>query len=138
MPVAARANDMYPKKLLYKLLSDKYYTHATPTLFNAGTINHTLSSCYLLSVDDSLENIYGRLTDISKISKFSGGVGIHVSQVRAQGSVIASTIGRSEGLVPMLRVFNESTKELLSFFCDNKLFILEVSILLSEILLLLT
>ena len=94
----------------YKLLSDKYYTHATPTLFNAGTINHTLSSCYLLSVDDSLENIYGRLTDISKISKFSGGVGIHVSQVRAQGSVIASTIGRSEGLVPMLRVFNESTK----------------------------
>ena len=94
----------------YKLLSDKYYTHATPTLFNAGTINHTLSSCYLLSVDDSLENIYNRLTDISKISKFSGGVGIHVSQVRAQGSVIASTIGRSEGLVPMLRVFNESTK----------------------------
>lgn len=94
----------------YRLLSDKYYTHATPTLFNAGTINHTLSSCYLLSVDDSLENIYQRLTDISKISKFSGGVGIHVSQVRAQGSVISSTIGRSEGLVPMLRVYNESTK----------------------------
>lgn len=94
----------------YKLLSDKYYTHATPTLFNAGTINHTLSSCYLLAVDDSLENIYQRLTDISKISKFSGGVGIHVSQIRAQGSVISSTIGRSEGLVPMLRVYNESTK----------------------------
>lgn len=94
----------------YKLLSLKYYTHATPTLFNAGTINHTLSSCYLLSIDDSLTNIYDRLSDISKISKFSGGVGIHVSQVRAQGSVIASTIGRSEGLVPMLRVFNESTR----------------------------
>lgn len=94
----------------YRLLSQKYYTHATPTLFNAGTINHTLSSCYLLSIDDSLDNIYSRLTDISKISKFSGGVGIHVSQVRAQGSVIASTIGRSEGLVPMMRVFNESTK----------------------------
>lgn len=94
----------------YRLLSQKYYTHATPTLFNAGTINHTLSSCYLLSINDSLDNIYSRLTDISKISKFSGGVGIHVSQVRAQGSVIASTIGRSEGLVPMMRVFNESTK----------------------------
>ncbi len=94
----------------YKLLSDKYYTHATPTLFNAGTINHTLSSCYLLSVDDSLDNIYKRLTDISKISKFSGGVGIHTSMVRAYDSVISSTIGRSEGLVPMLRVFNESTK----------------------------
>lgn len=94
----------------YELLSKKYYTHATPTLFNAGTINHTLSSCYLLSIDDNLENIYGRLSDIAKISKFSGGVGIHVSQVRAQGSVIGSTIGRSQGLVPMLRVFNESTK----------------------------
>ena len=94
----------------YELLSDRYYTHATPTLFNAGTINHTLSSCYLLSIDDSLDNIYTRLSDISKISKFSGGVGIHVSQVRASGSVISSTIGRSEGLVPLMRVYNESTR----------------------------
>ncbi len=94
----------------YKLMSDRYYTHATPTLFNAGTINHTLSSCYLLAIDDNLDNIYSRLTDISKISKFSGGVGVHMSQVRASGSVIASTIGRSEGLVPLMRVFNESTR----------------------------
>ena len=94
----------------YQLLADRYYTHATPTLFNSGTINHTLSSCYLLSIDDSLSNIYSRLTDISKISKFSGGVGVHMSQVRASGSVIASTIGRSEGLVPLMRVFNESTR----------------------------
>lgn len=94
----------------YRLLADKYYTHATPTLFNAGTINHTLSSCYLLSIDDSLDSIYSRLTDISKISKFSGGVGVHMSQVRASGSVISSTIGRSEGLVPLMRVFNESTR----------------------------
>lgn len=94
----------------YRLLSERYYTHATPTLFNAGTVNHTLSSCYLLSIDDSLDNIYSRLTDISKISKFSGGVGVHMSQVRASGSVIASTIGRSEGLVPLMRVFNESTR----------------------------
>ena len=94
----------------YRLLSDRYYTHATPTLFNAGTINHTLSSCYLLAIDDSLENIYTRLTDISKISKFSGGVGVHMSQIRASGSVIASTIGRSEGLVPLMRVYNESTR----------------------------
>jgi len=94
----------------YKLLADGYYTHATPTLFNAGTINHTLSSCYLLAIDDSLDNIYSRLTDISKISKFSGGVGVHMSQLRASGSVIASTIGRSEGLVPLMRVYNESTR----------------------------
>lgn len=97
-------------KELYMILSDKYYTHATPTLFNAGTVNHTLSSCYLLSVDDNLDNIYKRLHDISKISKFSGGIGIHVSMVRANNSVIGSTIGKSQGLVPMLRVFNESTK----------------------------
>lgn len=95
---------------LYNTLSNKYYTHATPTLFNAGTVNHTLSSCYLLSIDDNLDNIYKRLHDISKISKFSGGIGIHVSMVRANNSVIGSTIGKSQGLVPMLRVFNESTK----------------------------
>lgn len=95
---------------LYVGLSNKYYTHATPTLFNAGTVNHTLSSCYLLSIDDNLDNIYKRLHDISKISKFSGGIGIHVSMVRANNSVIGSTIGKSQGLVPMLRVFNESTK----------------------------
>ncbi len=94
----------------YELLSNRYYTHATPTLFNAGTINHTLSSCYLLAIDDSLDNIYSRLTDISKISKFSGGVGVHMSQIRASGSVIGSTIGRSEGLVPLMRVYNESTR----------------------------
>lgn len=94
----------------YMILSDKYYTHATPTLFNAGTVNHTLSSCYLLSIDDNLDNIYKRLHDISKISKFSGGIGVHVSMVRANNSVIGSTIGKSQGLVPMLRVFNESTK----------------------------
>ena len=94
----------------YRLLSDKYYTHATPTLLHAGTIHHTLSSCYLLSIDDNLDIIYSRLTDISKISKFSGGVGVHMSQVRASGSVIGSTIGKSKGLVPLMRVFNESTR----------------------------
>lgn len=94
----------------YKLLSDGYYTHATPTLFNAGTISHTLSSCYLLSINDSLENIYTRVVDVTKISKFSGGIGVHVSQVRASGSVIGSTIGRSEGLVPMMRVYNEAIR----------------------------
>lgn len=94
----------------YMLLAKGYYTHATPTLFNAGTKTPTLSSCYLLSVDDDLENIYDRLKDISKISKFSGGVGIHVSAVRGHGATIGSTIGESQGLVPMLKVFNESTR----------------------------
>jgi ribonucleoside-diphosphate reductase alpha chain len=105
------SDDVYKSIIdTYKLLSEKYYTHATPTLFNAGTVNSTLSSCYLIAIEDDLNRIYDRLKDISKISKFSGGVGIHVSDVRSKGSLISSTIGRSEGLVPMLKVFNESTK----------------------------
>lgn len=92
----------------YNLMSKKYYTHATPTLFNSGTKRQSLSSCFLLAVDDSLESIYKTLTDTTRISKWSGGIGIHVSQVRAKGSVIKSTNGRSEGIVPMLKVYNDS------------------------------
>ena len=92
----------------YELMSNKYYTHATPTLFNAGTHRQALSSCFLLSVDDNLKDIYKTLTDTAMISKWSGGVGIHVSQIRAQGSLIRSTNGESEGIVPMLKMFNDS------------------------------
>lgn len=92
----------------YELMSNKYYTHATPTLFNAGTHRQALSSCFLLSVDDNLKDIYKTLTDTAMISKWSGGVGIHVSQVRSAGSLIRSTNGESEGIVPMLKMFNDS------------------------------
>ncbi len=95
-------------KETYDLMSSKYYTHATPTLFNAGTHKQALSSCFLLSVDDNLKNIYKTLTDTAMISKWSGGVGIHVSQVRAHKSLIRSTNGESEGIVPMLKMFNDS------------------------------
>ena len=92
----------------YRDMSSKLYTHATPTLFNAGTHRQSLSSCFLLSVDDSLSDIYKTLTQTAMISKWSGGVGIHVSQVRAQGSLIKSTNGTSEGIAPMLKIFNDS------------------------------
>lgn len=92
----------------YHVLSEQYYTHATPTLFNSGTKRQSLSSCFLLSVDDSLDDIYKCLSDTAKISKWSGGIGIHISQVRAKDSIIYSTNGKSEGLVPMLKVFNDS------------------------------
>jgi len=92
----------------YNLMSSKYYTHATPTLFNAGTHRQSLSSCFLLSVDDSLIDIYKTLTQTALISKWSGGVGIHVSQLRAQNSIIRSTNGKSEGIVPVLKIFNDS------------------------------
>jgi ribonucleoside-diphosphate reductase alpha chain len=92
----------------YKLMSDGYYTHATPTLFNAGTKRQSLSSCFLLDVEDSIEGIYKTLTDTARISKWSGGIGINVTSVRAKGTVIKSTNGKSEGIVPMLKVFNDS------------------------------
>jgi ribonucleoside-diphosphate reductase alpha chain len=95
-------------KETYQMMSNKQYTHATPTLFNAGTHRQSLSSCFLLSVDDSLVDIYKTLTDTAMISKWSGGVGIHVSQVRAHKSLIRSTNGESEGIVPMLKMYNDS------------------------------
>jgi ribonucleoside-diphosphate reductase alpha chain len=93
---------------LYELMSKKFYTHATPTLFNAGTHRQSLSSCFLLSVDDDLSEIYRTLTQTAMISKWSGGIGIHVSQVRAKGAIIKSTNGTTEGIAPMLKIFNDS------------------------------
>lgn len=92
----------------YSLMSNNYYTHATPTLFNAGTPRQSLSSCFLLAVDDDLTHIYKTLSDTAKISKWSGGIGIHCTQVRAKDSLIKSTNGKSEGIIPMLKVFNDS------------------------------
>lgn len=92
----------------YLLLSENYYTHATPTLFNAGTTRQSLSSCFLLSIEDNLSHIYKTLSDTAKISKWSGGIGVHCSQVRAKNSIIKSTNGKSEGIIPMLKVYNDS------------------------------
>lgn len=91
----------------YDLLSQKYFTHATPTLFNAGTPRSQCSSCFLLSmVDDSIAGIMDSVKECSLISKYAGGIGIHVHQIRAKGSRIRGTNGTSNGLIPMLRVFN--------------------------------
>jgi ribonucleoside-diphosphate reductase alpha chain len=92
----------------YEVLSQQLYTHATPTLFNAGTKRQSLSSCFLLEVPDNLEGIYKTLADTSRISKWSGGIGIEVTQVRAKDSIIKSTNGKSEGIIPMLKVYNDS------------------------------
>ena len=87
-------------------MSQKYFTHATPTLFNAGTRFGSLSSCYLLGMEDSLEGIFKCMTDCAKISKWAGGIGIHSSNIRADGSKINGTNGKSTGLIPMLKTFN--------------------------------
>jgi ribonucleoside-diphosphate reductase alpha chain len=95
----------------YDVMSMKYMTHATPTLFNAGTPRQQLSSCYLLAMhDDSIAGIYKTLGDCAAISKYAGGIGLHVHNIRARGSLIRGTNGTSNGLVPMLRVFNNTAR----------------------------
>ena len=95
----------------YDLMSQKFFTHATPTLFNAGTPRPQLSSCFLLAMEnDSIDGIYNTLKDCALISKYAGGIGLHISNVRATGSHIRGTNGTSNGIVPMLRVFNNTAK----------------------------
>ena len=95
----------------YDLLSQKFIMHATPTLFNAGTPRQQLSSCFLLAMhDDSISGIYKTLGDCAAISKFAGGIGLHAHNIRARGSLIKGTNGVSNGLIPMLRVFNNTAR----------------------------
>ena len=98
-------------KETYDLMSQKFFTHATPTLFNAGTPRPQLSSCYLIAMeDDSIGGIYNTLGDCAQISKYSGGIGLHIHNIRSKGSHIQGTNGKTDGLVPMLRVFNSTAR----------------------------
>jgi ribonucleoside-diphosphate reductase alpha chain len=100
----------------YNLLSEKWFTHASPTLFNSGTPKPQMSSCFLLTMaDDSIEGIYDTLKQCAQISKHAGGIGLSVHNIRASGSYIRGTNGTSNGLVPMLRVFNVSRAREASF-----------------------
>lgn len=95
----------------YNLLSEKYFTHASPTLFSAATPRPQLSSCFLIAMkDDSIEGIYDTLKQCALISKSAGGIGVHVHCIRAKGTYIAGTNGVSNGLVPMLRVYNNTAR----------------------------
>lgn len=91
----------------YELISQHYYTHATPTLFNAGTRLNQYASCFLIGTDDSIEGIFKTMTDCSKISKLAGGIGVHITNIRAKGSMIRGTNGPSDGIIPMIKVYNE-------------------------------
>ena len=103
--------DIIAVKQTYDMMSQQFFTHATPTLFNAGTPRPQLSSCYLIAVeDDSIEGIYNTLQECAKISKWAGGIGMHIHNVRATGSHIRGTNGTSNGITPMLRVFNETAR----------------------------
>lgn len=109
--IAIHGNDMERVKETYNYMSSKYFTHATPTLFNAGTMNQQLSSCYLIGMEeDSITGIYKTLQDCAQISKFSGGIGLHIHNIRAKNSHIRGTNGKTDGIVPMLKVFNATAK----------------------------
>jgi ribonucleoside-diphosphate reductase alpha chain len=95
----------------YDLLSERWFTHATPTLFNAGTPKPQMSSCFLLQMqEDSIDGIYNTLKQTAKISQSAGGIGLSIHNVRATGSYIKGTNGSSNGIVPMLRVFNDTAR----------------------------
>ena len=95
----------------YNLLSERWFTHATPTLFNAGTPKAQMSSCFLLTMkEDSIDGIYDTLKQTAKISQSAGGIGLAIHDIRATGSYIGGTNGTSNGIVPMLRVFNDTAR----------------------------
>ena len=99
-------------KKVYDSLSCKYYTHATPTLFNAGTNYQQLSSCFLLGTEDSVDGLYKTASDMAKISKWAGGIGVHISNVRAKDSHINKTGGKSNGIMPLLKVYNDISRHI--------------------------
>jgi len=104
-------NDIKNALKTYELLSTHMMTHATPTLFNAGTRKPQLSSCFLLTTsDDSIAGIYKTLTDVATISQHAGGIGLAIHNIRSTGSYIRGTNGTSNGIIPMLRVFNETAR----------------------------
>jgi len=109
--IGIHGDDIPRVKETYNLMSQKYFTHATPTLFNAGTNRPQMSSCFLVAMkDDSIEGIYDTLKECAQISKWSGGIGIHASNIRASGTPIKGTNGVADGIVPMLRVFNNTAR----------------------------
>ena len=110
----------------YRCLSQFYFTHATPTLFHAGSMRPQLLSCFLLGTEDSIDGIYKTITDCAKISKWAGGIGIHVSEIRGKGSKIEGTQGTTNGIIPMLRVYNETARYV------NQCFVEGTNIILSD------
>ncbi|HEY8366443.1 MAG TPA: ribonucleoside-diphosphate reductase subunit alpha [Bacteroidia bacterium] len=109
--IGIHKNDIQSAIETYNLLSEGWFTHATPTLFNAGTPKPQMSSCFLLTMkDDSIEGIYDTLKQCAKISQSAGGIGLSIHNIRAKGSYIKGTNGTSNGIVPMLRVFNDTAR----------------------------
>ncbi len=110
--LAIHGSDMLMVRNVYNSMSHKYYTHATPTLFNAGTNYQQMSSCFLLGTEDSVEGLYKTAADMAQISKWAGGIGVHISNVRAKDSYINKTGGKSNGIMPLLKVYNNISRHI--------------------------
>ena len=109
--IGIHKNDVDSAIKTYNLMSERWFTHATPTLFNAGTPKPQMSSCFLLTMkDDSIDGIYDTLKQTAKISQSAGGIGLSIHNIRATGSYIGGTNGTSNGIIPMLRVFNDTAR----------------------------
>ena len=108
--LAIHGSDLQRAFQTYDYMSNMKFTHASPTLFNAGTPNNQFSSCFLLGTEDSIRGIYKTLGDCAEISKRGGGIGVHVSNIRAKDSKIRSTNGKSDGIIPMLKVYNSTCR----------------------------
>ncbi|CDO93078.1 unnamed protein product [Kluyveromyces dobzhanskii CBS 2104] len=109
--VGIHGNDIERVLETYNLMSQRYFTHASPTLFNAGTPHPQMSSCFLVAMkEDSIEGIYDTLKECAMISKTAGGIGLHIHNIRSTGSYIAGTNGTSNGIIPMIRVFNNTAR----------------------------
>jgi len=109
--IGIHCDDIERVKKTYEFMSKKYFIHATPTLFNAGSTRPQMSSCFLLGIkEDSIGGIYQTMEQCANISKWAGGIGLHAHNVRAKGSRIAGTNGQSDGIIPMLRVFNATAR----------------------------
>lgn len=108
--IQVHKNDILNVIKTYNLISQHYFTFASPTLFNAGSRLQNLSSCFLLGTDDSVGGIFKTISDVAHISKVGGGIGIHINNIRSKGSVIRGTNGHSDGIIPMLKVYNEVCK----------------------------
>jgi len=109
--VGIHKEDIESVIITYNLMSERWFTHATPTLFNSGTPKPQMSSCFLLTMkDDSIDGIYDTLKNCAKISQSAGGIGLSIHNVRATGSYIRGTNGTSNGIIPMLRVFNDTAR----------------------------
>lgn len=110
--IAIHMHNLEMIKNVYDSFSNKYYTHATPTLFNSGTNYQQLSSCFLLGTEDSVDGLYKTASDMAKISKWAGGIGVHISNVRAKDSYINKTGGKSNGIMPLLKVYNDISRHI--------------------------